>query len=522
MHTTSPRRSASELTSRLFAPVDAAGLVYFRVAFYTVMLWEAARFMEHGWIDYWSDKNFYFGYWPLEFVRPLSFEILTTLILVLAILAALVIVGMLYRVSAAAFFVLFAYFFLVEKARYLNHLYLVCLISFLMIFVPAARYWSVDALFRRRKGSPVVPAWSIWLLRFQVGVPMFFGGIAKLNHDWLRGEPLRSWLHERADFPLIGQFFYNEGLVWLMTYWAVFFDLFAPFFLLYRRTRVFAFLAALHFHFTNSRLFNIGIFPWAMIVSTIVFFPPDWPRRVIRDFRTGNVPRIALFSGGFALGFWIGGFLPEAFVFMRGVIGGLGVAVAAYHIDEPFRHQPRENLTVSGEAVGSSVASVAGRLTASQRWALVALAVWVSIQVLVPLRHFVIPGQVHWTEEGHNFSWHMKLRDKDASGSFMVRDPVTGEEWGLDASDYLTRRQAGKMFTRPHMIVQFARWIEEQARLDGYGDIEVYAYVEASLNGRIPQPFIDPSVDLTAVAYPWFGHASWIVPLDTPLWARNE
>ena len=44
-------------------------------------------------------------------------------------------------------------------------------------------------------------------------------------------------------------------------------------------------------------------------------------------------------------------------------------------------------------------------------------------------------------------------------------------------------------------------------------------YVEAfaSLNGRDDQLFLDPDFDLTSQAYPWWGHAEWILPLDEPV-----
>jgi vitamin K-dependent gamma-carboxylase len=75
------------------------------------------------------------------------------------------------------------YLFLLEQARYLNHLYLVCPLSFLMIFLPANRGFSLDGLLRPSIKAVTVPVWSLWLLRVQIAVPMFFGGIAKLNSD---------------------------------------------------------------------------------------------------------------------------------------------------------------------------------------------------------------------------------------------------------------------------------------------------------------------------------------------------
>jgi surface polysaccharide O-acyltransferase-like enzyme len=101
--------------------------------------------------------------------------------------AACVMVGFLYRIAAPLFFLAFTYFFLLDQTRYMNHFYLVCLISFLMCFLPAERAFSVDALLRRSIRSDVVPAWTLWLLRAQVGIPFFYGGIAKLNSDWVHG-----------------------------------------------------------------------------------------------------------------------------------------------------------------------------------------------------------------------------------------------------------------------------------------------------------------------------------------------
>ena len=142
------------------------------------------------------------------------------------------------------------------------------------------------------------------------------------------------------------------------------------------------------------------------------------------------------------------------------------------------------------------------------------LGIWVALQVLIPLRHFAIAGNVHWTEEGQYFSWHMLLRDKASYGYFYVTDPITRDAWVVDPGDYLTRIQQRKMNSRPRMIVEFAYYLEDQLRAEGHEDVEIRARFFASLNGRKPQLLIDPEVDLTEVPYPWLGHADWILPLD--------
>ena len=514
------------VSQALFKPIDIASLVYFRIVFYTIMVWEALRLIDHDWVErYFSGKDFYFTYWPFDFIHPWSGNGMTIHLPLMAVVATYAALGLFYRASATIFFFMITYIFLLEKALYLNHVYLVCLIAFLAIFIPAHYAFSFDILRQPKQHLSVVPAWSLWLLRFQVGIPYFFGGIAKINADWLQGEPLRMWLANHTDFPILGQFFTNEVVLWLMNYGALVFDLLVIFFLLNYRTRVFAYIVTLIFHFMNSRLFDIGIFPWTMIAVTAIFFEPEWPRRVLHDIRQKHPSRFPALVGGIVLGFFIGGFLPKEFSWMRAFIGAVGVAIAAYHLDEPFQSPEREKMTVeiqpaenaSRDKQETSQRLISNSKLAAKKMTFFFLAIWVTFQSLIPIRHFFIPGNVSWTEEGHNFSWHMKLRNKEAKGFFIVTDPITGKEWRINPQKYLTPRQQRKMSTRPHMIVQFAHHLEKLMRDKGYENVEVRARIIASLNGRKYQRLIDPKVDLTTIPYIWWGHGNWILPLDVPL-----
>ncbi len=132
----------------------------------------------------------------------------------------------------------------------------------------------------------------------------------------------------------------------------------------------------------------------------------------------------------------------------------------------------------------------------------------------MPLRHYAYPGNVSWTEQGHNFSWHMNLRDKDTTYiEFFATDPKTGETWAIDPYGDLSVRQVFKMSTRPDMILQYSHFIAENLREEGYEDIEIRVDVISSLNGREPQRLIDPSVNLAEQPVTIFPK-SWILPLD--------
>jgi len=144
------------------------------------------------------------------------------------------------------------------------------------------------------------------------------------------------------------------------------------------------------------------------------------------------------------------------------------------------------------------------------------IALWIGIQILVPLRYLLYPGNVSWTEEGHRFAWMMKLRDKDAVARFTVRDPATGRQWRVTPERYLLRHQVGEMESRPDMILQFAHhlarvWAEER-KIAG---VEVRARVCASLNGRKAELLIDPERDLARIPRS-LRHADWILPQTQP------
>ncbi len=449
------------LGAALFEPVDISFLVFFRVLFGGIMLWEVYRYFSYGWISrYFIEPALTFTYYGFSWVKPWPGRGMYIHFFILGLAAACVMAGFLYRIAAPVFFLAFTFTFLLDQTRYLNHLYLVCLIGFLMCFLPAERAFSIDALLRRRIRSDVVPAWTLWLLRIQVGIPYFYGGIAKLNSDWLRGgEPMRTWLHP------LGAFFAADWVVYGFVIGGIMLDLLVVPLLLWRRTRPFAFAAAIVFNLINSVIFDIGIFPWLMLGALLIFFPPDLVRR-------------------FALAFMSPG---EAFPDTK-----------------------------------PSLAAVKGfaPLSSSQKLIAGLLAAYLVVQLLLPLRHYLYPGNVSWTEEGHNFAWHMKLRTKEGEAVFMVTHPDSGQTWTIKPEDYLKSHQTMKMITKPDLILHFAHYLAEQKKREGYDNVEVRAHVMVSLNGRQPQLLIDPNVDLTKEQVSLLP-ARWIVPLTTPLTARK-
>jgi vitamin K-dependent gamma-carboxylase len=489
--------AAPPLLRAALRPVSAASLAFFRIAFGLAMIVNTWLYIPILVGEYYVEPGVHFPYPPLTFIAPLPGIGMHVLYVVMSLTGLLIALGFWYRASVAAFFVLHTYVFLIDSTYFQNHEYLISLLAFLMFFLPAHRMWSLDARRRPAVAGATVPAWTIWLLRFQIGVPYFFGAIAKLNADWMAGEPLRMWLERRTDVEIVGPLFTNEAVVLFMNYGSLVFDLVVVGFLLHPRTRLAAFLVACCFHLINVRLFGLFIFPWLMILATTIFFRPDWPlcvrawwlnrRRTSADARTVPADTRAAPAG------------------TRAAPAGTRAAPT----DRPVHAEPSTDATSDRpEPMGPDQQTT---WTTGRRLVAVAVAGWVLVQVLLPLRHYAIPGNPSWTEEAHRFAWHMKLRDKQGSATFHVTTD-NGRTFAVDPDDHLTSTQVYLLTGHPSRIVQFAHYLSER-----HGGAEVRAETSVSLNGREPVPLVDPTADLAAVPLWWWGHADWILPLDEPL-----
>lgn len=118
---------------RFFGPVDVAALVYFRIIFGAIMLWNAWMYCSKGWIEEDYLTPFHFTYYGFDWVRPWPGIGMYLHFYALGALAACLLLGLFYRISAILFFLGITYVFLLEQAVYQNHYYLVCLISLIMI-----------------------------------------------------------------------------------------------------------------------------------------------------------------------------------------------------------------------------------------------------------------------------------------------------------------------------------------------------------------------------------------------------
>ena len=122
-------------------------------------------------------------------------------------------------------------------------------------------------------------------------------------------------------------------------------------------------------------------------------------------------------------------------------------------------------------------------------------AVWIAVQLALPLRHLGYSGDHRWTGQGYRFAWNVLLVEKSGSVTFLVREPSSGRRWVADPTELYTRNQLRVMATEPDLIHQAAIAIAADERTRGH-DVEVRVDAWVSLNARPAARLIDPTVDL--------------------------
>ncbi|WP_028980361.1 HTTM domain-containing protein [Sporocytophaga myxococcoides] len=433
--------------------ISAAPLAVFRIGLGFMLLFGVIRFWSKGWIeDLYINPKFYFPFYGFEFVVPLG-NYTYVLFAVCGLSAFLFALGLYYRFASISLFLSFTYIELIDKSTYLNHYYFISMICLLMIFLPAHAFFSIDARLNKNILSGYIPAWTIDSIKVFVSMLYIFAAIAKINSDWLlHAQPLKIWLIARNDMPLIGFLFNYKWTPYLFSWFGFLYDLTIPFLLWNKKTRITAYAAVIVFHLMTSLLFPIGMFPYIMIVTALIFFSEDFHLKLLSKFNK-------LFKGS------------EGFI-------------------------------------SSSNSHTFKQL--NQKVIIGLFTLFFFIQILLPFRYLLYPGQLFWTEEGFRFSWRVMLIEKAGYAEFKVRDAVSGKWVIVNNNEFLTKLQEKMMATQPDMILQYAHLLRDHYAKIGFEKPQVFVDSYVTLNGRLGRVLVDPNTDLAAQEES-FNHKSWIL-----------
>ncbi|MEQ8277244.1 MAG: HTTM domain-containing protein [Deltaproteobacteria bacterium] len=148
------------------------------------------------------------------------------------------------------------------------------------------------------------------------------------------------------------------------------------------------------------------------------------------------------------------------------------------------------------------------------RLATAIVVAYCAFQVAVPLRHYLLDGDVLWNERGMRWSWKVMVREKNGAVTYHVRNTLTDRRWQVTPHRYLAWRQVSEMSSQPDMILQLGQHVAADFERRGLGPVEVRAEALVSLNGRRSQLLVDPAIDVRRVGHD-VPYAAWLMPGPT-------
>ena len=451
------------LDRHLFTSVSIAPLATFRVFFGVLMFLSTLRFMLKGWVyDLYVKPVYYFTFYGFDSIKPFNETGMYTVFGLMLLATLLITFGLFYRVAIVSFFLLFTYVELLDKTNYLNHYYFISLMSFILIWLPANRSFSLDVLWRKKPSFSEIPAWTINIIKFQLGVVYFFAGVAKINYEWLfEAQPLINWLKHQTELPILGPLMRYDATAYAFSWFGCIYDLSIPFILLSKRLNVYGYLAVIFFHVLTWAMFPIGVFPWVMIVSTTIFFPVGFHQNIISFFQK---------------------------------IFHINQSPNTKHQTPNTKHQLVKPIILT----------------------------YIIIQLVLPFRYIFYPGKLFWTEQGFRFSWRVMLIEKAGYAEFYISDKDYKGHLLVDNKLFLTPQQEKMMSTQPDMILQYAHHLRDVYKnriiIEGADTIVIDEPIvnvnsKVSLFNKGSQQFINPEVDL-ATTERGFKHKDWVLPYE--------
>lgn len=432
-------------------------LAFYRICFGGLMLFSLIRFWLNGWIEaFYITPKFHFSYFGFEWL-PYPSTSGIYLLFILAFIGALgIILGLFYRFSAILFFVSFTYIELLDKTYYLNHYYFVSLIAFLLIFLPANKAYSMDVKYRAIPLQHLVPKWTVSILVFQISVVYIFAAFAKMNTDWiLHAQPLKIWLNNAEDWQLIGDLLTQDWVAYFFSWFGLLYDLLIVFFLLNYKTQKWAFFFVFGFHFLTWLLFPIGVFPWVMMVGSLIFLRPEIHLKILG--------RLRLFTA-----------------------------------QNKSKHIIDYKLSIIKKT---------------------ALVLFILIQLIFPFRYLVYNTNLYWEESAFRFGWRVMLIEKAAYANFFLYQDekyyqIPIKEHLTEIQEKQMSTQPDMILQFAHYLTE--TYTDTVVIINNHSFTfaapEVHAEIYATLNGRRSQEFVNKALNLSAIPNN-LSERNWITPL---------
>ena len=428
------------MIKQLISQVNNAQLIVFRVLLGLVLAAEGFGAILTGWVkEVYVDTQFTFTFFGFEWLDLFHGTPMYFVFIGLGILGLSISFGFYYRLSTLGYALLWSIAYFGQKAHYNNHYYLILLIAYMSILLPAHKRFSLDVKLGRVKEEGQAPFYLVYFYVFQFAIVYTYGAVNKIYPDWLNGTFIANSFAGDSFFGItpIKAFFNNHSVVLLISYLAILYDALVIPALCWKKTRKIAMISSLFFHLFNSIVYQVGVFPYLSLAVLVFFVSSQYWETKIGQVSDQNIG------------------------------------------------QPSKLIQV-------------------------VMVVYFFLQVIVPLRHHFIEGNVFYTEEGHRMSWRMMLRSKSGTVQFFIKEKGQEHREYYPIYNMVSNAQRNLISKSPDVTYQMVQVIKDSCKAEGR-IVEVYAKVKTSLNARPYKDLIKTEVDLATAKRNYWGHSDWVL-----------
>ncbi|CAG5118116.1 unnamed protein product, partial [Candidula unifasciata] len=392
-----------------------------------------------------------------------------------------IMLGLKMSLLSSVYVATFWYLHFLDKTVWNNHSYLFGILAFLFAVTQSNRFASVDGLLNPKIRNAHVPLWNYTLLRAQIFVVYFVAGLKKIDKDWISGYSVDQLAKHTVFGPFKTFLSEDEINVYIVHCGGLLIDLSLGFLLFFDKTRIFGLIVSTTFNTMNALIFRIGMFPYTMLCTQLIFCDMDWPRKLFRVLTS--------FRGR--------------------------TAVCATQC-QPSTHCIYPQDYVKSESSSTQKEHIDSSLPTSSTWkhklASMFTVIFIALQIFLPYSHGITKGYNTWTEGLYGYSWDMMIQSWSGRHiQITYHDQTTGQTGYLDPLAWGGYR--GRWFTHADMIKQYAHCIADNLRNYNLHNVSVYFDIWLSLNNRFRQRFIDPRIDIVQAKWHPLESTTWLLPL---------
>ena len=268
-----------KLKQLLNKQVNNVSLTLFRVLFGLVLAAEGFGAILTGWVnDVYVDTAYNFQFFGFEWLGIFHGTPMYLVFMGLGTCGVMMALGYRYRVASFGYAVLWSITYLGQKSSYNNHYYLMFLLTWMSVFIPANRRFSLDVKQDRVEPSNQLPFYLNYFYVMMFAVVYFYAAKNKIYPDWLDGRFIAlstkdSFIHQ---IPILGEVIKQSWYPVLVAWCAILYDGLVIPALIWKRSRKLAIIFSVIFHIYTSIVYQVGVFPYMSLAILMFFVSDNW------------------------------------------------------------------------------------------------------------------------------------------------------------------------------------------------------------------------------------------------------